>query len=313
MTAALVPAAVGLAVVFAGLGLTLMIYLLAVGGRQQRLEQRLQAGASGGPQEPAGDSKWLMRAADRGRSVDRLLQNEEGTSYLLDQAGWRSVRVRAAFYALQILLPLSLAVVALVFWLLFAQDADQQLLFFLLGLAAVIAGFLLPRVVLRRAASHRQERFRQETPMFINLLILLFEAGLSTRQALASLVRDTSATLPEISAELKLAVRQIEAGAELSEVLDALAQSVDVPEFTNVLGILRQIERYGGEVREPLTEALNVMEERHNFEIREQVNRIAGNMTFVMVLCFFPALLIFVAGPAVTSIIIALGNVAGGS
>ncbi|MGH8562494.1 MAG: type II secretion system F family protein, partial [Nevskiales bacterium] len=77
-----------------------------------------------------------------------------------------------------------------------------------------------------------------------------------------------------------------------------------------VLGVLRQVERYGGEVREPLLSALAVMEERRSLDLRERVNLLAGRMTVVMVLFFFPALMLCVAGPAFSSIFRALRQVA---
>ncbi len=45
-------------------------------------------------------------------------------------------------------------------------------------------------------------------------------------------------------------------------------------------------------------------------DLRERVNLISGRMTVVMVLFFFPALIIFVAGPSWVSLIRALSGVA---
>ncbi len=72
-------------------------------------------------------------------------------------------------------------------------------------------------------------------------------------------------------------------------------------DLTTILGVLRQVDRYGGEIREPLLDSLAVIEERRGLDMREKVGIISGRMTLVMVLFFFPALLIFSAGPAVMS------------
>ena len=144
--------------------------------------------------------------------------------------------------------------------------------------------------------------------MFIHLLALLFDAGLSLRQALASLVREGHGVLPVIGEEIRIVLRQLEAGADPSEALHAMGKSLDVAELNAVLGVLRQVDRYGGELREPLMEALSVVEERRQLSLREKVNGLSGRMTVVMVLFFFPALLIFVAGPAFLSIARALGS-----
>ena len=150
---------------------------------------------------------------------------------------------------------------------------------------------------------------KAEVPLFIHLLVLLFEAGLSTRQAFASLVREGRGVLPELGKEFELILRQMEAGGETGELLDNLSRSIALDELTSVLSLLRQVDRYGGEVRDPLLEALKVLEERRSLDMREMVNLMSGRMTVVMVLFFFPALLIFVAGPAFLGIIKALGDV----
>ena len=56
---------------------------------------------------------------------------------------------------------------------------------------------------------------------------------------------------------------------------------------------------------------MQILEERRDLDLREAVNRTSAKMTWVMVGFFFPALLIFVAGPAFISIIRALGEVTG--
>ena len=124
-------------------------------------------------------------------------------------------------------------------------------------------------------------------------------------------MREGRGTLPELNRELAVVIRQLEAGADSAEVLRNLEEALEVSELSNVLAVLRQVDRYGGEVRGPLLEALEVLEERRSMTMREKVNHISGRMTVVMVLFFFPALLVFVAGPAFVSIMKVLGDVGG--
>ena len=106
-------------------------------------------------------------------------------------------------------------------------------------------------------------------------------------------------------------LRQIEAGAETGDALKNLGEILAVDDLSTIFGVLRQVDRYGGEIREPLLEALEVIEERRSLELREKVNLLSGRMTVVMVLFFFPALMVFVAGPAFLALIRALGDVNG--
>lgn len=298
-------------------------FVLAVGGlvalgisvlltrRSDRLASRMMTGGQADAAvKGAGRQQWLTRLAERGQQVNQMLEDPSETSVLLSQAGWRSTGARMLFYTAQIVLPIVVIVLAIPLWFA-VRSAIGPLQATLFCVAAIILAILLPRWALRSRAKKRREHLRGEIPLLINLLILLFEAGLSTRQALTSLMQDGGDTLPELSTELRPVMRQLEAGGDVGVLLLEMSQTLNIPELESVVGILRQVERYGGEVREPLTEALDTIEERRGLEIREQVNLLSGKMTVVLVLFFMPALLVLIVGPAVTSILKALGSMGG--
>ncbi len=240
-----------------------------------------------------------------GRGMERWLQDDDvSTSLLLTRAGWREAHVRSLFYILQVAVPL--LAVALVVVASIATSTLVETLVYCVGAGAI--GILAPRYFLRSVARKRQARVRSEVPIFIHMLVMLYDSGLSTRQALNSLVRDGEHVLPELNIEFRSALRQLDAGADLVQVLGDIECDLDVAELSNVLGLLRQIERYGGEIRESLLSVLALIEERRVLTLRERVNHMAGRMTVVMVAFFFPALLLCVAGPAFTAIVFALGS-----
>ena len=237
-----------------------------------------------------------------------MIDTEGESGKLVARAGWRSTKARFSWYAFQAALPIALFGAVLLFWT-FSDMPQRTLLSLLMFVVAAILSFLAPRWILRGVAQSRQRRISREVPLFIHLLVLLFESGLSTRQALASIVRDGGGVLAELGREFELIVRQVEAGADTSEALKDIGELLEVEDLNTVLGVLRQVDKYGGELREPLLETLDVLEERRGYELRERVNLLSGRMTVVMVLFFFPALMIFVAGPAFLSIIEALAHV----
>jgi tight adherence protein C len=298
------PLLVALAVALAVIALALLLAGALLGRGRARVAERLATEAfPAGVREPS--AEWWQRLAEGGRGMERWFQDDVGIDLLLVRAGWRDARAGTAYYSLQIGLPL----LVLLLLVMLALTRGLGLQATLLGLMAIIIAVLLPRWLLRRAATDRQRRIRGEVPLFINLMVLLLEAGLSTRQALHSLVRDGSGVLPELGGEFRLVLRQVDAGGDLGDVLASMGHVLDVPELGGVLGVLRQVERYGGEVREPLLSALAVIEERRGLDLRERVNLMSGRMTVVMVLFFFPALMLCVAGPAFSSIFRALRQV----
>ncbi|MDP3858537.1 MAG: type II secretion system F family protein [Stagnimonas sp.] len=301
---------VAVAIVLA-VGTLALLFLLGAQSRQDRRLQRRVLGQDAPVEEFEGGpgNAAVQGLARTGKNVEQWVDKEGETPRLLAQAGWRGAERRLAFYALQAVLPLVAGVLVILVWTVSSLPFPKALL---VSAALGVVSLLMPRWILRSAAKRRRDRIAREVPLLVHLLVLLFEAGLSIRQAFASLVREGRGVLPELGTEFELVVRQIEAGAETSAVLKNLGDAMEVSDLSGILGVLRQVDRYGGEVREPLLEVLGVLEVRRGLDLREKVNLISGRMTVVMVLFFFPALLIFVAGPAVVSMFRALSSLGGG-
>jgi tight adherence protein C len=309
MSAALFAVLLAATLITAGVALWLIFKVVQQGRNVEKIQNRLIPGQMESDEFAAlQDRPLLLNLARGGKRIEGWVDPENESQRLLVQAGWRSAEAHLMWYAFQFSIPLLGGVAILLFWLSGGADGQwlmiPMLLFILLAVSV-----LVPRWLLRSIAGTRRTAIKLEVPLFIHLLILLFEAGLSTRQALSSLVREGGDVLPQLGREIAILLRSLEAGADTGEVLKNLADVMEVEDLSSVLAVLRQIERYGGEIRQPLLETLAVLEERRSLDLRERVNLMSGRMTVVMVLFFFPALLIFVAGPAFMSIIRALGNV----
>ncbi|MES2490306.1 MAG: type II secretion system F family protein [Pseudomonadota bacterium] len=295
------------------IGAIFAVGVLVLRAREKsKLEQRIAPNAQEHEEFAAGgDRAVLQRLAKRGKAIEDWVDSENESARLMTRAGWRSAQAHMLWYIFQGALPIVMIVGLLTFW--FFGPAQLKTAFFmvLLIFSGAALSFLMPRWILRSAAENRCQRIKSEVPLFIHLLVLLFEAGLSNRQAFASLVREGRGVLPELGREFEVVLRQLDAGADTEAVLKSFGDVMDIGDLSTVLGVLRQIDRYGGEVREPLLETLKILEERRTMDLRERVNILSGRMTVVMVAFFFPALLIFVAGPAFLSIIRALAQVSG--
>lgn len=310
MSATVFASLVAAGVVLAAVAVFALAVLALQARTASRLKRRLNpGGVEAGEFDDVQSGEVLRSIATGGKKLEALVDTNNESARLLMQAGWRAPHQRAIYYASQVLTPLALLGVVLGLVSIGPAKLAQPQLLLLWVLGALMLGLLLPRMVLRSRAAARLRRIKREVPLLIHLLVLLFEAGLSTRQAFASLVREGSGVLPEIGREFEILLRQMEAGGDTSELLDNLAKGLAQEDLGGVLALLRQVDRYGGEVRDPLLEALKVIEERRTLDMREMVNLMSGRMTVVMVLFFFPALLIFVAGPAALAILRALADV----
>jgi Flp pilus assembly protein TadC len=158
-------------------------------------------------------------------------------------------------------------------------------------------GFLAPRRWLRIAAARRQQAIAQEMPIAIHMLRMVFDAGLSTEHALRVLHDEGRVLMPNLAEELEVALHRINAGQDRADALDDMAAPLDVPDLTGTVAILKQVTRYGGSIRDSLMKFAQLIEERQQAALREQVGKLSTKMTVVMVVFLFPALMIFLAGP----------------
>ena len=228
---------------------------------------------------------------------------------LLNQLGWRKARHRMGFFALQIGLPLLLAILVLVSQSVGAQGADSDtsmlwlMLFFALGI-----GYLIPKRILIKASKARQERLAVEVSTMIPLLRMLFEVGMTVEQSLRVLVNGGEKILPELTIELQHILLRVDAGLELGEELRHTALLMQVDELTDTFTILEQLIHQGGGGMSSLLSLKELIDDRRMTTLQERVSKMSAKMSIVMMVFLFPALLIILAGPGFIAIIQALGD-----
>lgn len=297
----------GAAVVLLVLGVAFGVILLSRQMQNESLQQRFRA-SSASINDTADQRAIWGQLARHGRQIDSWFDEKGETERLLLRAGLKSPSERMPYFVVQLVMPLAAVAFAGAKYVLGAFAEEVSTVSLLTDVSIVVVGLLAPRWWLRSRAKTRQMQLRSEVPMLIHLLALLFDAGLSLRQALATLTHDGASVLPQTARELGMIVRQLETGADVSEVIHSTSQVLEISELSSVLSVLQQVDRYGGELRAPLMDVLELVEKRRELGLREKVSAMAGKMTVVMVLFFFPALLIFVAGPAFMAILAALGG-----
>jgi tight adherence protein C len=306
----LFPLLVAVCAVLVVLALAALVFLVYFSSSERRIQRRLEGSDAPAEEGFGGNRPVLEGIARQGKAIEEMMATQGETQRLLIQAGWRDTQSRMGYYAFQALTPVVLVGLTILAGITIKNKLFDPPLLYVVIFAALAIGILIPIRVLRSVAGARRKRIQREVPLFVHLLVLLYDAGLSTRQAFSNLVKEGGNVLPELGREVRLVLLQIEAGGDTSEVLRNLGDALEVGDLTTILGVLRQVDRYGGEIREPLLDSLKVIEERRGLDMREQVNITSGRMTLVMVLFFFPALLIFSAGPAVSAFIKAFGGAA---
>lgn len=228
---------------------------------------------------------------------------------LLNQLGWRKARHRMAFFALQIGLPLILALLVLMLQSVGAESSDSDdSMFWLMLLLVLGIGYLIPKRILVKSAKARQQRLAVEVSTMIPLLRMLFEVGMTVEQSLRVLVNSGEKILPELTIELEHILLRVDAGLELGAELRHTAFLMQVDELTDTFTILEQLIHQGGGGMSSLLSLKELIDDRRMTTLQERVSKMSAKMSIVMMVFLFPALLIILAGPGFIAIIQALGD-----
>jgi tight adherence protein C len=305
MSEAWIPAAVALSVVLGVLGMSVLLLQITrrrvALGVSRRFEQLVRdesplLGSTGSEVQD-----WVTRMGrwigERSASPADVAE----VSRLLARGGWRGGEAVSLFSGLRNCVAMGMAVIALPVTLGLFHATPRIALFG--AFAGGALGYLVPMYALRAYAERRMGRIREDVGLFAEMLCLLFDAGLSLEQALRVLGREGQALFCALRVEIEGVIRQIAAGKERDQALREMADDLAIPELSDLVRMIGQIERYGGAIREPLREFAALLEDRRRTEVQEAVSRLSAKLTLVMVAFLFPALLIFVAGPGLLSLI----------
>ncbi|MDP1539530.1 MAG: type II secretion system F family protein [Moraxellaceae bacterium] len=284
--------------------IALGIYVLTRIAAEKRLvEKRLSVRG-----DSQADARVLsMRFADLFDDQDRIRKHINKDSELalaMWQAGYRAPIERATLYGVQVLVPIA-ALVLTALWVLINGYSQNALLG---GVIVVILSVLAPKRVLKARAMVRMKAIDEELSLFVQMLRILFDSGLAVEQALKVLSTDAEKVLPELTKEIRPILRRAEQGLDLGEELQKSSQALQHTDYTDVVVIVRQMLKQGGSARASLTKMVELIEGRRLSGMQEKVSKLSAKMTVVMIVFFFPALVILLAGPGFISIGDSMGD-----
>jgi tight adherence protein C len=166
------------------------------------------------------------------------------------------------------------------------------------GLGGAI-GFFLPDLLLYNSGLKRQQRIPVILPDAIDMLTICVEAGLGFDAALAQVARNTKGPL---AAEFARALQEMQIGKSRSEALRGMADRTTVPELRAFVSALVQSGELGIPVSHVLREQAKEMRVRRRQRAEELAQKVPVKITFPLITCLFPALLVIIIGPGIIEI-----------
>ncbi|MCW2506422.1 MAG: type secretion system protein [Actinomycetia bacterium] len=254
-----------LVAVFAGAFLLILAVLLPAltqGGKKKRLRQLNWFDGSGAATQPEGAAaqavahaqsmlSWADRTIDDRADTDRLAISLERAGITLRPQEWLLIWAGSTFAGVAgglILLP---------WWVGMPLGAA--------------AGFGAPWLYRQLMARRRVNRFAEQLPDALQLIVGSLQAGFSLPQALDTLVRESAAP---VSAEFGRVLAETRLGAELEDALERCAERTDSQDLSYMVMAIRIHRDVGGSLAEVLTTTVTTMRER--FRLKRQVRALSA-------------------------------------
>jgi tight adherence protein C len=190
-----------------------------------------------------------------------------------------------------------------IIWLTIAAGAAGALLVVLVAVTAPL-GWLLPRILVRRIAARRFARIDYELPELIDLLVVTVEAGLGFS---ASLNMAATRIQGPLGDELRLTIQEHNMGLAINEALKNFLERCDTPSVRAFVRSVIQGERLGVSLGQIMRNLALEMRKRRRQLAEERAHKAPVKLLFPLVFLIFPALFVVILGPAIFTLMDALG------
>jgi tight adherence protein C len=230
---------------------------------------------------------WMIKRIPRLKPVPRGVLTAAGR-YELSVEAMQGYRVLAAG-----------SLTTMVLFLMF-DGIGVSLISMLLLVGAVVGGWQLPAMSVRRRATERLFQIDRTLPDLIDVMIATMEAGMGIAGGLSMVADRFEGPLGD---ELRLMVRQQQLGVGTGEALADMADRCDTPSMRAFARTVSRGDQLGGSISPILRELAIDVRRRRRHAAREKIQKAPVKLMFPMMLLIFPALLVVLGFPVVYALI----------
>ncbi len=211
----------------------------------------------------------------------------------LMHAGFRSPGAPVVYRAIQTATMAGFPLLVALACALLARPLNSALVYIVL---AFVAGFFLPRYVLRRATNNRQRELRWGLADALDLMVISVEAGLGLNAAMMKVSSDEMANL------------EIRVGRERDEALRNLAERTGVDDLRSLVAMLIQTDKFGTSIARALRVFSDSLRTKRRQRAEQEAQKAAVKLLLPLACFLFPTLFIAILGPAALNLMDVLGK-----
>jgi len=243
-------------------------------------------------------------------SIVAMLGGEDwmrGSDRLLHRAGIRNKHA-LAIYTLGTIL-FALLLVGGLFYL--KRDAlDSSIVGGLV--AALILGFMLPKMVLQRLVKRYRRRLQEALPDTVDLLGIVLGTGLALDQAMMRVSEEMQYIYPELANEFATVVMQVRAGQERTVAFNQFVKRTGIEDIKSLSAMIVQSEKFGTSLAQALKVYAESLRTRRRLSAEAAVGKAGIKMLFPIVVFILPVLFVITLVPGLLSVLKDLKTLGGG-
>jgi len=213
----------------------------------------------------------------------------------LMQAGFRSKDAALLFRLAHLATMITLPAIVMVACTFLGKPLGSAILWILFSF---VIGFFLPRYVLTRMISNRQQLIRWGLADALDLMVISIEAGLGLNAAMLKVASELKQVHPDVSDEFELANLEIRVGRERDEALRNLAERTGVDDLRSLVAMLIQTDKFGTSIAKAIRAFSDSLRTKRRQRAEQAAQKAAVKLLFPLACFLFPTLFIAILGPA---------------
>lgn len=227
------------------------------------------------------------------------------TQTLLQHANYRTPQHLATYIGLKVIVVGTIAL----FMLLGSAGNPLQLL---LIVPAALAAWMMPNFFLAGRVRKRQQAILKELPTTLDLMIVCAQAGLGLLMCIDKVSKEIADSCPYLSAEYQQLIQDVKIFAKsVGNALKDMGERCGVEELSAVASSLIASEAKGSDISYPLRQQSEALRDKIKRKKEEEASKTPVKMVPVIMIFVMPLILCPMLGPAVITIMQALGPVFG--
>jgi tight adherence protein C len=238
---------------------------------------------------------------DRIQSLVALFPGGEdwmhGSDRLLQRAGIRYKHALSLYVLCTIVFTLLL--LAGLFWLKW-DSLDSSILGGLV--AALILGFMLPKMVLRRLVRRYRRHLQEALPDTVDLLGIVLGTGLALDQSMMRVSEEMQYIYPELANEFATVVMQVRAGQERTVAFNQFVKRTGIEDIKSLAAMIVQSEKFGTSLAQALKVYADALRNRRRLRAEAAVGKAGVKMLFPIIAFILPVLFIITLVPGMLSV-----------